>query len=120
MKKTLTVLIVAGALLGAAGCSAAAPQLSNEETCTRIQGVGAGPTSAADKTGMIRLANRLRPIEVTSSDELKAPLRDIIEFLDESAKASPDAAKLGELQPKYAAAGQALGAACGGGGTGGQ
>ncbi|MHA7222739.1 hypothetical protein ACX80S_10530 [Arthrobacter sp. RHLT1-20] len=115
MKKTLTVLIVAGALLGAAGCSAA-PQLSNEETCTRIQGVGAGPTSNADKAGMIRLANRLRPIEVTSSDELKAPLRSIIEFLDESAKSDPDSAKLEELQPKYTAAGQTLGTACGGGG----
>ena len=44
MKKTLTVLIAAGALLGAAGCSA--PQDTTEETCARIQTVGAGPTSA--------------------------------------------------------------------------
>jgi hypothetical protein len=115
MKKTLTVLIAAGALLGAAGCSAA-PPLSNEETCSRIQSVGAGPTSNSDKTGMIRLANRLRPIEATASAELTAPLHSIIEFLDESAKPAPDSGKLGELEPQYTAAGQTLNQVCGGGG----
>ncbi len=39
MKKTLTLLIAAGALLGAAGCMAPAT-LSTEETCARIQTVG--------------------------------------------------------------------------------
>lgn len=115
MKKTLTVLIVAGALLGAAGCSAA-PQDTTEETCARVQGVGAGPTSNTDKAGMIRLANRLRPIHTAASGETKAPLHSIIEFLDESAKESPDSAKLQELQAAYSSAGQTLGGLCGAGG----
>lgn len=110
MKKTLTVLIAAGALLGAAGCSA--PQDTTEESCARIQSVGAGPTSAADKAGMIRLANRLRPIEATASQELQAPLRSIIEFLDASAQENPDSAKLEELQGSYTAAGQTLSELC--------
>jgi ABC-type glycerol-3-phosphate transport system substrate-binding protein len=107
MKKTLTVLIAAGALLGAAGCSA--PEDTTAETCSRIQTVGAGPTSAADKAGMIRLANRLRPIEATASGELQAPL-------DASAQENPDTAKLEELQGAYSAAGQKLSALCGAGG----
>ncbi|MGY2745862.1 hypothetical protein [Arthrobacter sp. UYCu723] len=114
MKKILTVLIAAAALLGAAGCSAA-PATSNEETCTRIQSVGSGPTSNSDKAGMIRLANRLRPVHATASDELKAPLKSIIEYLDESAKANPDSAKVQDLQAQYTAAGQTLGKVCGGG-----
>ena len=115
MKKTLTVLIAAGALLGAAGCSSA-PQDTIEESCARIQTVGAGPTSSADKAGMIRLGNRLRPIAATAPEELKAPLHSIIEFLDESAKETPDTAKLQELQGTYTAAGQTLSEVCGGGG----
>lgn len=115
MKKTLTVLIAAGALLGAAGCSAA-PQDTTEETCARIQTVGAGPTSNEDKAGMIRLGNRLRPIEATASGELQAPLHSIIEFLDESAKENPDSAKLQEMQASYTAAGQTLSELCGAGG----
>ena len=115
MKKTLTVLIVAGALLGAAGCSAA-PQDTTAETCARVQTVGAGPTSAEDKAGMIRLANRLRPIEASASQELQAPLHSIIEFLDESGKETPDTSKLQELQGKYTAAGQSLNELCGAGG----
>ncbi|BCW67613.1 hypothetical protein NicSoilB4_23760 [Arthrobacter sp. NicSoilB4] len=114
MKKTLTVLIAAGALLGAAGCTA--PQDTTEESCARIQSVGAGPTSAADKAGMIRLANRLRPIEATASKELQAPLTSIIEFLDASAQENPDSAKLEELQGSYTAAGQTLSQLCTGGG----
>ena len=115
MKKTLTVLIVAGALLGAAGCSAA-PQDTTAETCARVQTVGAGPTSNEDKAGMIRLANRLRPIEAAASAELQAPLLSIIEFLDESAKETPDSAKLQEMQGSYTAAGQTLSGLCGAGG----
>jgi hypothetical protein len=114
MKKTLTVLLAAGALLGAAGCSA--PQDTTEESCARIQSVGAGPTSAADKAGMIRLANRLRPIEATASKDLQAPLHSIIEFLDASAQESPDTAKLEELQGSYTAAGQNLSELCTAGG----
>ena len=111
MKKTLTVLIAAGALLGAAGCSAPTT-MSNEETCARIQTVGSGPTSSSDKAGMIRLANRLRPIEATSSDELRAPLQSFIDFLDESAKETPDAAKLQDMQAEYTAAGETLSTVC--------
>ena len=115
MKKTLTVLIAAGALLGAAGCSAA-PAASNEDTCARIQTVGAGPTSNSDKAGMIRLANRLRPIEATSSHDLQAPLQSIIDFLDESAQPNPDSAKLQDLEAQYTSAGQTLNEVCGAGG----
>ncbi|WP_024367130.1 hypothetical protein [Arthrobacter sp. TB 26] len=114
MKKTLTVLIAAGALLGAAGCSA--PQDTTQESCARVQTVGAGPTSNTDKAGMIRLANRLRPIEATASEEMKAPLNSILEFLDESAKETPDSAKLQEMQGAYTSAGQTLSELCTGGG----
>ena len=110
MKKTLTVLIAAGALLGAAGCSA--PLDTTAETCARVQGVGAGPTSNEDKAGMIRLANRLRPVEASAAEELQTPLHSIIEFLDESAKETPDAAKLQEMQAAYTSAGEALSGAC--------
>ena len=113
MKKTLTVLIAAGALLGAAGCSA--PQDTTAETCARVQTVGAGPTSSEDKAGMIRLGNRLRPIEANASEELRAPLHSIIEFLDESAKETPDSAKLQQMQGAYSSAGEALSGACVGG-----
>ncbi|HSN34862.1 MAG TPA: hypothetical protein VLT34_00795 [Arthrobacter sp.] len=114
MKKTLTVLIAAGALLGAAGCSAA-PVDTTAETCARVQSVGAGPTSNEDKAGMIRLANRLRPVEASAAEELKTPLHSIIEFLDESAKETPDSAKLQEMQGAYSSAGEALSGACVGG-----
>ena len=97
MKKTLTVLIAAGALLGAAGCS------RPRKTPPRKPAPGSRPSArdrrpAADKAGMIRLANRLRPIEAAASEELQAPLHSIIEFLDESAQENPDTAKLQELQ----------------------
>ena len=65
---------------------------------------------------MIRLANRLRPIEAAASEELQAPLHSIIEFLDESAKETPDTAKLEEMQGDYTAAGQTLSQLCGAGG----
>jgi hypothetical protein len=113
MKKTLTVLIAAGALLGAAGCSA--PKMSNEETCARIKTIVAAPSSSSDKAGMNRLANQIRPIKATSSDDLKAPLQAIVDFLDESAKANPDSGKLEELTAKYASAGQTFGTVCGSG-----
>ncbi|MET1021904.1 MAG: hypothetical protein ABWX69_06865 [Arthrobacter sp.] len=114
MKKILTVLIATGALLGAASCSA--PQDTTQKTCTRIQGVGAGPTSNTDTAGMTRLANRLRPIESTASHELQAPLASIIDFLDESAKENPDSAKLEQLHGAYTEAGQTLSQLCTGGG----
>ena len=111
MKKTLTVLIAAGTLLGAAACSA--PKMTSEETCARIKTITASPTSGSDKFGMTRLANQIRPIEATASEELQAPLQSILEYLDESAKKDPDAAKLDELKAKYTAAGQSLSQTCG-------
>ncbi|QYF89805.1 hypothetical protein [Arthrobacter sp. PAMC25284] len=110
MKKTLTVLIAAAALIGAAGCSA--PQLSSEETCARINSVAAGQPASSDKYGTIRFANQIRPIAASSSDELKAPLQDILAYLDESTRDNPDAATLAELQARYAAAGQTYTAVC--------
>jgi hypothetical protein len=111
MKKTLTVLIAAGTLLGAAACSP--PKMTSEETCARIKTITASPTSGSDKFGMTRLANQIRPIEATASAELQAPLQSIVEFLDESAKKNPDSAKLEDLKAKYTSAGQAFSQACG-------
>ncbi len=111
MKKTLTVLIAAGALLGAAGCSA--PQLTSEETCARINSVAAGQPAASDKYGTIRFANQIRPIAAVSSDELKAPLQDILAYLDASTSDHADADKLADLQAKYASAGQVYSSVCG-------
>ena len=110
MKKTLTVLIAAGALLGATGCSA--PLDTTQESCARVQTVGAGPTSNSDKAGMIRLANRIRPIEASASEEMRAPLQSILEYLDESAKENPDSAKLEQLKSSYTTAGQTLSELC--------
>lgn len=111
MKKILTVLIAAGALLGAAGCSPA-PKLSNADTCSRVKTVVSSPTATSDKAGMSRLANQLRPIEAVASDDLKAPLKAIIDFFDESAKDSPDTAKIEGLKASYSAAGQTYSTAC--------
>jgi len=54
---------------------------------------------------MTILANRLRPIVAGASDELKPAVQAIIEFTDESAKESPDAEKLADLQDDYQKAG---------------
>ncbi|WP_427171378.1 hypothetical protein [Arthrobacter sp. 92] len=112
MKKTLTILIAAGTLLTAAGCSPA-PQMSNAETCARIKTIVSSPTAGSDKPGMIRLANQLRPVEVTSSNDLKDPLKSVIAYLDESTKENPDSAKVDDLKAKYTDAGQKFGAVCG-------
>ncbi|NUU32113.1 hypothetical protein [Arthrobacter sp. C9C5] len=112
MKKTLTVLIAAGTLLGAAACSA--PKMTSEETCSRVKAITSSPTSSSDKFGMTRLANQIRPIEATASEELQAPLQSILDYLDESAKKEPDTAKLEELKAQYTAAGQKLSQTCGG------
>jgi hypothetical protein len=111
MKKTLTVLIAAGTLLGAAACSA--PKMTSEETCARIKTITSSPTSSSDKFGMTRLANQIRPIEATASEELQAPLQSILDYLDESAKKNPDSAKLEELKAKYTSAGQVFSQTCG-------
>ncbi|MFF2029619.1 hypothetical protein [Arthrobacter sp. NPDC058192] len=114
MKKTLTVLIAAGALLGAAGC-AATPQLTNEETCARVKTVVSAASATSDKTGMNRVANQLRPIKEAASDDLRDSLQTIIEYFDESAKPHPDTAKLNTMKADYTAAGQKYGQVCGGG-----
>ncbi|MDQ0755878.1 hypothetical protein [Arthrobacter sp. B3I4] len=111
MKKTLTVLLAAGTLLGAAACSA--PKMTSEETCARIKTITASPTSGSDKFGMTRLANQIRPIQATASDELQDPLRSIVDYLDEAAKKDPDSAKLEDLKAKYTAAGQTFSQTCG-------
>jgi len=110
MKKTLTVLLAAGTLLGAAACSA--PKMTSAETCARVQSITASPSSGTDKLGMTRLANQIRPIEAASSAELQAPLQSIVDYLDEAAKKDPDATKLADLKNKYASAGQAFAQAC--------
>jgi hypothetical protein len=114
MKKTLTVLIAAGALLGAAGC-AASPQLTNAETCARVKTVVSAQSATSDQAGMARVANQLRPIKAVASDDLKGPLQTIIEYFDESAKPNPDSAKLEAMKNDYTAAGQSYGKICGNG-----
>jgi hypothetical protein len=111
MKKTLTVLIAAGTLLGAAACSA--PKMTSEETCARIKTITSSPTSSSDKFGMTRLANQIRPIEAKASEELQAPLQSILDYLDEAAKKDTDSAKLEELKAEYTAAGQKFSQTCG-------
>ncbi|SDL37409.1 hypothetical protein SAMN04487916_10895 [Arthrobacter sp. ov407] len=112
MKKTLTVLIAAGALLGAAGCSAT-PQLTNEETCARVKTVVSAQSATSDKAGMTRVANQLRPIKAAASEDLRDPLQTIIEYFDEAAKPTPDTAKLEDMKADYSAAGQTYGQVCG-------
>jgi hypothetical protein len=112
MKKTLTVLIAAGTLLGAAACTAT-PQMTSEETCARIKTITSSPTSSSDKFGMTRLANQIRPIEAKASEELQAPLQSILDYLDEAAKKDSDSAKLEELKAEYTAAGQKFSQTCG-------
>ena len=114
MKKTLTVLIVAGTLLGAAACTAT-PQLTNEETCARVKTVVSAQSASSDKAGMNKVANQLRPIEAAASDDLQDPLQTIIEYFDEAAKPKPDTAKLDTMKADYAAAGQTYSKVCGGG-----
>ena len=64
---------------------------------------------------MTRVANQLRPIKAAASEDLRAPLQTIIEYFDESAKPSPDTAKLEDMKADYTAAGQTYGQVCGAG-----
>ncbi len=104
MKKITTALLAAGLVLSASACSAP-QQLSTADTCSRVKTVISNPTNTTDKTGTIRVANQLRPIEAVSSDELKPTLKTIVDYLDESSKDSPDAAKLNALKNDYQNAG---------------
>ncbi|ALV41852.1 hypothetical protein AU252_12350 [Pseudarthrobacter sulfonivorans] len=107
MKKLATALIAAGLVLSASACTTPT-KLSTPETCDRVKAVLANPANNVGKTGLVRLANQIRPIEVVASDDLKPALGSIIAFTDESAKEAPDEAKLAELEAQYQEAGAAF------------
>jgi hypothetical protein len=104
MKKLTTALLATGLLLSASAC-APSSKLTTAETCDRIKTVVSSPANSIGKTGMIRLANQIRPIEAVSSDDLKPALQAILEYMDESAKDSPDEEKLAGLKAGYEQAG---------------
>lgn len=110
MKKLTTALLAAGLLLSASACSS--PQLSTAETCDRVRTVVSSPTGNMGKTGMIKLANQIRPIEAVASDDLKPALRAILDYADESVKEHPDSAKLNELSDAYQNAGSTYSQFC--------
>jgi hypothetical protein len=113
MKKLTTALLAAGLLLSASAC-AAPTKLSTAETCDRVKAVVSSPSGSTGKTGMIMLANRIRPIEAVSSDDLKPMLQAILAYADESVKETPDSAKLDGLKAEYQKAGTTFGQLCGG------
>ena len=88
MKKLATALIAAGLVLSASACTTPT-KLSNPETCERVKVVLSNPANNAGKTGLVRLANQIRPIEAVASDDLKPALGSIIEYTDESSKEDP-------------------------------
>lgn len=97
MKKFATALIAAGLVLSASACTTPT-KLSNTETCERVQIVLQDPANNAGKTGLVRLANQIRPIEAVASDDLKPALGSFIEYADEASKETPDEAKLADMQ----------------------
>ena len=107
MKKLATALIVAGLVLSASACTTPT-KLSTPETCDRVKAVLSNPANNVGKTGLVRLANQIRPIEAVASNDLQHALGSIIEFTDESAKEAPDESKLAELEPGYQEAGAAF------------
>jgi hypothetical protein len=113
MKKITTTLLAAGLLLSTSACSAS-QQLSTADTCSRVKTVISNPTNTTDKTGTIRVANQLRPIEAVSSDELKPTLKTLVDYLDESSKDNPDTAKLNAMKNDYQNAGTNYSKYCGG------
>lgn len=110
MKKLITAVLAAGLLLSASACSA--PKLSTAETCDRVKTVVSNPAASTGKTGMIRLANQIRPIEAVSSDDLQPALQAILDYADESVKDSPDAEKLNGLKTEYEKAGSTYSKFC--------
>src|SRR5215207_10031751 len=112
MKKLTTALLAAGLVLSASAC--AEEKLTTAETCERINAVVSSPTGNVGKTGMVRLANAIRPIEAVSSDDLQPALQAILNYADESAKDNPDSAKLEGLRAEYENAGSAYSQYCGG------
>ncbi|MDQ0635830.1 hypothetical protein QFZ40_003739 [Arthrobacter pascens] len=111
MKKLTTALLATGLILSASAC-AGPTKLSTAETCDRIKIAVSSPANGIGKTGMTLLANQIRPIEAVASDDLKAALKSIIEYTDESAKESPDAGKLSALQGGYQEAGSTYSKFC--------
>ncbi|MBT2593891.1 hypothetical protein [Arthrobacter sp. ISL-72] len=111
MKKLTTALLAAGLILSASACSAPA-QLTTAETCDRLKIVVSDPSASAGRTGMVILGNKLRPIVAGASDELKPAVQAILDYADESAKESPDAAKVAQLQADYQKAGATFGQLC--------
>lgn len=107
MKKLATALIAAGLLLSASACTTPI-KLSTSETCDRVKAVLSTPANNVGKSGLVRLANQIRPIEVVASDDLKSALDSIIKYTDESAKETPDEAKLADMAPGYQEAGSAF------------
>lgn len=111
MKKLATVLIAAGLVLSASACSAPT-KLSTAETCSRVKAVLSNPATNAGKTGLVRLANQIRPIEAVASDDLKTALGSIIEYTDEQARETPDKDKLAGMESDYRAAGATFSEFC--------
>jgi hypothetical protein len=111
MKKLATALIAAGLVLTASACTAPT-KLTTAETCERVQVVLSNPANNAGKTGLVRLANQIRPIEAVASDDLKPALGSFIEYADEASKENPDEGKIGEMQAGNQAASTALSTFC--------
>lgn len=97
MKKFTTALIAAGLVLSASACTTPT-KLSTSETCERVQVVLSNPANNAGKTGLVRLANQIRPIEAVASDDLKPALGSLLKYADEASKEAPDEDKLAKMQ----------------------
>jgi hypothetical protein len=100
-QKLAIVVLAAGLLFGATGCT---PAMSTAETCDKMKTVVLGNLSMfgsgidkARKTGMI---DQLKPMEATESPELRAMVTDTIEYLQESVKDNPDSSKVSELSAR--------------------
>jgi hypothetical protein len=113
MKKFATALIAAGLVLSASACTAPT-KLSTKETCERVQVVISNPSNGGGqtKTGLVRLANQLRPIEAVASDDLKPALGSLLEYADEASKETPDQDKMAQMQADSQAANTALSNFC--------
>ncbi len=113
MKKLATALIAAGLVLSASACTAPTT-LSTKETCERVQVVLSNPSNGGGqtKTGLLRLANQLRPIEAVASEDLKPALGSLLEYADEASKETPDEAKIAEMQANNQSANTALSTFC--------
>ncbi|MGM9471285.1 hypothetical protein ACS5PJ_04715 [Pseudarthrobacter sp. YS3] len=111
MKKLATVLVAAGLVFSASACTAP-NQLSTAETCERVQVVLSNQANKVGKTGLVRLANQIRPIEAVASDDLKPALGSYIDYADEASKETPDQDKLAGMQAKNQEANTALSTFC--------